>query len=141
MKDEYGVLPLPKFDETQKDYIATAQEWCATMVMVPVNCPDTERTSIILDAMSSAAMNTITPAYYDVVLRGKLTRDTESAAMLDLIFDSRTFDVVYAFNWGGIFSAATGTVKNTTNTIASDLASVAPAVEEAYKQTLADYTK
>ncbi|MBE6612176.1 MAG: hypothetical protein E7632_06770 [Ruminococcaceae bacterium] len=139
MESEYGILPLPKYDENQKEYISTVQEWCATMLMVPRNAEDPERTSIILDAMCSAAVNTITPAYYDVVLRAKLTRDEESYEMLDLIFDSRQFDVVYAFNWGKISGKAPSSLKKQSSTIASDFATLANAVEADYQNTLTLY--
>ncbi|MBQ4606455.1 MAG: hypothetical protein IJB15_07095, partial [Clostridia bacterium] len=35
----------------------------------------------------------ITPAYYDISLKGKYSRDEESVAMLDLIFDHRVIDL------------------------------------------------
>ena len=37
-------------------------------------------------ALSAESMYTLTPAFYDVVLKTKAARDEDSAAMLDLIF-------------------------------------------------------
>ncbi|MBQ2708738.1 MAG: hypothetical protein IJF67_10770, partial [Clostridia bacterium] len=107
MEDEFGYLPNPKFDENQKDYISTAQEWCATMFLVPKTAPDPERTSIILEAMASVAQHYITPAFYDVQLTRKYSRDDESEAILDILFENRVLDLVYTFNFGSARNIAT----------------------------------
>lgn len=102
MKDDFGIIPMPKYDEAQESYMTSAQEWCATMFMVPKNAPDAERTGIILDAMCSASVSTITPAYFDTLLTNKLVRDEDSIEMLEIIFDSRRFDIAYTYNWGSL---------------------------------------
>ena len=134
MEDEFGFLPNPKYDESQKDYVCTAQEWCATMFSVPKTAPDPERTSIILDAIGSTSKVYLTPAFYDVSLQRKLTRDDDSAEMLDIMFDGLTFDIVYAYNFGGIQNFRSA-MTAASNTIASTMASYKTAVESAYKTT------
>ena len=42
------------------------------------------------------------PAYYEVMLTTKLTRDNESAEMLDIIFSSRIYDNGEIYDFGGI---------------------------------------
>ena len=136
MEDEFGYLPNPKFDENQKDYISTAQEWCATMFLVPKTAPDPECTSIILEAMASAAQHYITPAFYDVQLARKYSRDDESEAILDILFENRVLDLVYTFNFGSARNIATA-LKAESNTIASTLASLKEAAQSAYESTYA----
>ena len=34
MEDEFGIIPLPKYDSTQDEYIATAQEWMTTILSI-----------------------------------------------------------------------------------------------------------
>ena len=51
-----------------------------------------EMASVILEAMACESQNSVIPAYYDVMLKVKLTRDEVSASMLDLIFENRVFD-------------------------------------------------
>jgi hypothetical protein len=131
MKDEFGILPLPKYDENQKEYISTSQEWMATMFMAPVSASDPERTSIILEAMASASVSTITPAYYDTVLKWKRIRDNDSSEMLDIIFASRVFDIVYAYNWGSVRELSKVVVAPS-NTIASTIASMKSMIQAAF---------
>ena len=49
-------------------------------------------TGAVLEAMASESHTGVIPAYYDITLRTKVTRDAESEAMLDLIFADRVFD-------------------------------------------------
>lgn len=129
MDDGFGILPLPKYDEDQKDYICTVQEWCATMLSVPKNAENLERTSVILETLCSASVSTITEAYYDVTLQRKRTQDEESREMLDIIFASRIFDTVYAYNFGSIRSTMTSILLADSNTISSTIASVKTSVQ------------
>ncbi|MBQ2707705.1 MAG: hypothetical protein IJF67_05515, partial [Clostridia bacterium] len=129
-------LPYPKYDEAQKEYITVAQEGGATMFSVPKTAPDPERTSIILDAMCSSAMAYITPAFYDVYLERKIARDDESAEMLDIIFDSRVFDIVYSYDFGSIKQFNKVMIADS-NTIASSMASYKTAAQAAYESTYA----
>ena len=135
MEDEFGIIPNPKYDSSQPEYLTSSQEWMATMFMVPKTAADPERTSIILEAMASSAQSMITPVYYDSVLKRKLARDDESSEMLDIIYDSRVFDIVYTFNWGNIRNLANA-ITNTSNTIASNIASMKNSVISAYEKTL-----
>ncbi|MBE6612326.1 MAG: hypothetical protein E7632_07530 [Ruminococcaceae bacterium] len=137
MEDEFGFLPYPKYDEAQKEYITVAQEGGATMFSVPRSAPDAERTSILLDAMCSTAKVYITPAFYDVYLQRKIARDNDSAEMLDIIFDSRVFDIVYSYDFGSI-KQFNKVMIATSNTIASKLASYKNAAQKAYETTYSE---
>ena len=54
---------------------------------------DNEMSQIVLEALNSTAYRITVPALYDVVLQRKMTRDEESADMLDIIFGNMVFDV------------------------------------------------
>ena len=99
----FGILPNPKFDETQGEYYNQVHPWCTTAISIPVSAPDPERTGIILEALTGESYYTLRPAYYDISLKDKYMRDTESGEMLDLIFSTRCYDLGAVFNWGGIF--------------------------------------
>ena len=105
MNSDFGIIPLPKYNEDQENYNCIVSVYSANMLSVPVTNSDAERTGIIVEALSAASVDTLTPAYYDVTLKGKSTRDEESAAMLDLIFASRAYDIGNVYEWGGLFGA------------------------------------
>ena len=99
MDANFGIIPLPKFDENQDKYLSVVNPYTGVLLGVPKTADDLERVSIILEAMAAESKYTLKPAYYDVVLQRKFTRDDESQDMLDIIFNSRVYDIgaVYAF--------------------------------------------
>ncbi len=99
MLDDYGIVPLPKLDESQEDYISPSALWGYFMT-VPKTNPDLDSTSVILDAMSYLSYRDIVPDYYEVVLQTKHIRDEETKDMLDIIRSTRTYMTCYAFGWG-----------------------------------------
>ena len=102
MQDEFGIVPLPKLDAAQETYYSRMQLNNSSMLEVPACCVETERTGIILEALAAKSMTTLSPAYYETTLSGKVARDTESAAMLDLILGSVIFDFAEVFNIGSV---------------------------------------
>ena len=103
MEADFGILPTPKYEESQEEYHNVVSTWGANFFAVPKTAEDLERTGIILEALSAESMYTLTPAYYDVTLKTKAARDEESSAMLDIIFASRVFELGNFYGWGGIF--------------------------------------
>ena len=61
--------------------------------IIPVTNKDLEKTGAVLEYFNYVSHDTVIPAYCDVVLYGKITRDEESRDMLNLIFDSRVVDI------------------------------------------------
>ncbi len=102
MEDEFGILPIPKYNETQDRYYHTVQSGHNTVMHIPTTTPNVEDLGLVISALAKESKRLVTPAYYDVQLKYRDSRDDESGEMLDLIFASRTFDVADAYNWGGI---------------------------------------
>lgn len=90
METEFGILPFPKYDDSQKDYITRISFF--DMFTVPVTVSDVERTSAIIEALNCQSGNIVIPAYYEISLKTKYARDNDSAGMLDLIMANRVVD-------------------------------------------------
>jgi hypothetical protein len=136
METDFGILPLPKYDEEQEQYHDLVSLWAANMISVPKSLSDQERTGIIIEALSAESMYTLTPAFYDVVLKTKAARDEDSAAMLDLIFEARAFELGNLYAWGGLLDLP-GSLSATGKTdLASSLKSKISAAESAMKKTI-----
>lgn len=97
MDDDYGFLPYPVFDEKQDKYY-TMLDGHGPLMGIPVNIKDPEKTGIIIEAMSAEGYKQVTPVYYDIALKTKFVRDEESAEMIDIIVDGRTFDFGYMYD-------------------------------------------
>lgn len=101
---DFGILPFPKYDEEQNDYFCLISTGLVPGVSIPVTNKDTAKAGLILEALAYYSAYTLTPAYYDVTLTNKYFRDTESGEMLDIIFESRVYDLGYIYDIGGLGS-------------------------------------
>ena len=97
----YGILPFPKYDENQKDYISVTDSYHAALFAIPVTAQDPEFAAFMLEALSAASKYDVMPYYYEVSTKTKYTYDEESPKMLDLIFDGLRFDLGRMYEWGG----------------------------------------
>jgi len=101
METDFGVLPLPKLDKEQKDYITHMNPHTGAGIAIPKSAADLEMTGMILEDLSAESRYTLQPAYYDLNLQGKFMRDEESREMLDIILTNTAYDIGYIYNFGG----------------------------------------
>ena len=119
MQSDYGILPLPKFDEAQDAYYSHASAHSNLMGIPNLN-PDLERTGIILEALSAEGYKTIRPAVYDVALKQKGARDEDSAEMIDIAYNGRTGDFADLYDeWGLVYTLDNMIGRQKINTFAS----------------------
>ena len=97
---EYGVIPYPKYDESQERYYTRVEGGFPYVVPVTVN--DTEFVGAMLEALACESHNTVLPAYYEVALKTKYTRDDTSARILDMIMEGRIYDFGDTFLTGNV---------------------------------------
>ncbi|MCQ2432790.1 MAG: extracellular solute-binding protein [Clostridia bacterium] len=94
MKDDYGILPIPKWDEAQELYMSCVNG-AGGYAVVPNNAADPERTGMMMEALGAGAYDIISPALYDVITKTRNVRDEESAEMVEYITRQRVFDPSY----------------------------------------------
>lgn len=102
MEADFGIIPIPKYDETQEEYYNTMNPWTGIFICVPVSNTDYENTGIFLEAMSYEGYKNVKTAYYDTLLNGIIARDEESSEMLDIIFANRRYDIGAICTFGGL---------------------------------------
>ena len=99
METDFGILPYPKLDEAQQKYYSF-MDGHTLLMGIPTPASNLERTGAIIEEMSYLSYKYLVPAYYDVLLKTKFSRDNESAEMLDIIYSGRIFDFGYVYdNW------------------------------------------
>ena len=108
MESNFGILPMPKYDEAQEKYRSLVNPYTGVMLGIPKTAVDTDRTGIILEALSAESRYTLRPAYYDVVLTRKYMRDEESESMLDIIFNTQVYDIGGVYSFGNVFGDVNG---------------------------------
>ena len=91
---DYGIAPMPKFDENQENYATYVQDQ-VTGIGVSSSISDEDTLAMmgaVLECMASESYATVVDAYYSTALSYQYLQNPESKEMLDLIYDSLTFD-------------------------------------------------
>jgi hypothetical protein len=91
MDADFGIIIHPKWNETQENY--HNHVYPPPVMCVPITAPNIERTGIILEALCYESTETVIQAYYEVLLKTKVARDNESEAMLDIMFQNRSYSL------------------------------------------------
>ena len=139
MESDFGIIPPPKRDAAQADYISTVSVRSTNSLAIPVTVSDFERTGIITDALAAESRYRVIPAYYEVQLKTKYARDDESAEMLDIIFAGRKFDVGLLYNWAGLTSKFEEAMQRNSVDITSSLEKIQDKIIAAIDKTVAAY--
>ena len=138
MEVDFGIIPVPKWDEAQKQYYSTVNQHMGIATVIPVTNNDAEATGYLIEALSCESKKQLIPAYYDVLLQGKVARDEESLEMLDIIFDNRVYDTGFIFNIGGFGQAVYAL---TQTTLKRDYNNVWVKGQRAYTRTMDRFVK
>ena len=99
---DLGIIPTPKYDAAQEGYSHYIDGGCNIVYALPITLPAPEWQAYILEAIGYASHATITPAYYDICLKAKYSRDEESSKMLDIIFSSYHMELADLYGWGNL---------------------------------------
>ena len=94
---DFGILPMPKYDENQEKYLTMINEHASVMA-IPKYAGDLDRTGKIIEALCAESYKQLVPAYYEVALKTKYSRDEESVRMLDLISAGVVYDFGLLYN-------------------------------------------
>lgn len=87
---DFGIVPLPKLDEIQKDYITL--NWSGFMC-VPLTAGDPQFVGSVVELLAYYNGEIVIPAFYDILLGQKISRDEDSVLMLNIIFKNNVYDL------------------------------------------------
>ena len=97
MTDDFGFLPSPKLDEAQESYQNLVGD-CVLFTVIPVTCINAEMAAAVLEALNAQTYRTVTPAWYEVTLKLKYSRDLIASDIIDLIHDSIYTSFLFAYS-------------------------------------------
>ncbi len=92
MDAEFGIVPYPKYDEAQENYVTYIARYAA-FCGIPITASDPQRTGVILENLCAQSHGELREAYSQTTLNFKYIRDQESAEMLNLILSTGTFNL------------------------------------------------
>ena len=122
MDYDFGVVPLPKYEESQPNYSVYAYPFYPMLTVPASYAGDTDSLEFIgtvTEGLASSSYKNLTPAFYNTAFQTKYTRDEESIEMLDIILRSRIYDLMNVSNFGNIDSSITAAVQKGNLNLAS----------------------
>lgn len=114
---DYGILPIPKYDEEQREY-STVMSFPYSLYGIPADAKDPAMSAALLECLASESYRTVTPALFETGMKVKYATDNETAQMFDIIRSSVVFDFGRVFTYSmsgmtyGLFRDAVATKKN-----------------------------
>lgn len=139
---EYGILPYPKWDDAQEDYV-TRTSSAISVFCIPVSASAPEVTAAVLEAMNYESYRTVIPAYYEAALKMKYARDQETVQVLDIIRGSISMQFIDAYSsvFSGYSEIFRKTLVDHTETWSSDVAGIRQSAQAKLDDLLAWYKK
>lgn len=125
MEYEFGVLPLPKENEAQKDYISYISAESVTALGVPAVLRESAYAFEVIEnlAAESYRADSTKENYVDRILQFRYVNDEKSGENLRAVISSGVFDNGGIYNFGGVADAVK-TLCYDTDTFSSVMAKV-----------------
>ena len=94
---DFGVLPVPKFDEEQESYI-TIMGNTFSLYSMPADVVDPELSAAVIECMASESHRTTIPALYERSFQYRYSKEEVSAQMFDIAKSGVVFDMARIYS-------------------------------------------
>lgn len=106
---EMGILPIPKYDENQKDYCNVVGN-PFTLYGIPTNCSDAEAAAAFLECMGHESYVTVTPVIFELAMKSKYSDGGADVISYDILRNGIVYDLGRLF--GRVFDQTTDSPGN-----------------------------
>ncbi|MBE6561989.1 MAG: hypothetical protein E7662_12780 [Ruminococcaceae bacterium] len=142
MEQQFGILPMPKLDEAQENYVSYPHD-SGSVLSVPMNVDDKtfEMVGATMEALCGEAHRTYIDAFLETMLKSKYSRDALSGQCIDIVMSTLTKNTLmeYASYTANIVSACLNNpAKSNPSGFASAYASKLTAAQNAWDKAVAD---
>ena len=103
--DGFSILPTPKYDTNQADYISTILGTVVFGIMNTSKMPT--RAATLLEAMTILSYEDVRPVYYEEMLKIRYQSDAKTAEIMDMMMDNIYIDFLFinSYSFGGVADA------------------------------------
>lgn len=135
MEDDFAILPVPKLDEEQEKYQTHIGD-CVMLDAIPVSSDSADIIGAVVEALCADAYKYIMPAYFDIAMKNKYSRDETTARVLDIIHDSINTDFIYIYtvNVGDCGRIMRSIIPNTTVEYSSSVAKLSKIINKSLEK-------
>jgi len=88
---EYGILPMPKYDEAQENY-STNIGFGYSLYSISSTSEQPENAALVLESMAAQSYKHITPVLFEDALKVRYSPELEDAMMFDILRSSLAFN-------------------------------------------------
>ncbi len=137
MEDDYGIIPFPKLDEKQEDYMNLLYN-SSSVVTVSITCKQHENIGAVIEAMCAESYRSVVEVFYETALKMKYSRDSFSGQCIDIIRNITRKNLAYEYNsqLGYPATLISNCVTANSTDIASTIASTIPAANAKIQQKI-----
>jgi ABC-type glycerol-3-phosphate transport system substrate-binding protein len=142
MESEYGIIPFPKYNTEQENYISVIDDpFSGLMVVNSIQNP--EMVGTMIEALCMYGYHDITPAYYETTLKLKYLSDETAMNMIDLVRDSVVLDfaMIYSTLLSQMYSYISNSVHGNIASITSGIKAQSKVWQKTLDKFYADYEK
>lgn len=140
MESPYGILPYPKLDAEQKEYISLIHESCTNYsVLKTVGDKRFEMIGAVLEATCAESYRSVMPMFLETALKLKYSQDAMSGKVIDLVISSvskNTLMEYTTFSASIIDTCLFNPAKSGTGNFSSAYAKVQPAAQKTWDKAV-----
>lgn len=96
MTAQYGVIPLPKYDNYQEKYYTICRD-TVSAVMIMTTSENQDMAGVITEALCMYGRKIVTPEYYELALKVRYFSDEKYSKIIDTIRDGLTIQPVSCY--------------------------------------------
>jgi hypothetical protein len=135
----YGIVPMPKLNREQSHYYSFVQDRVSSFgISSAVGDPlRQDIVGSVMEAIAYYSNEIVRPAYYDTTLSLRFMQDPRSREMLDIMFETLSFDMGYYVGLGNVRDDMRSILDSTNPAVVSKF----KAWEKSAKNTLAKYNR
>ena len=97
MENDYGIIPIPKYDQTQENYISQVGTSTSTL-FIPQNQDDLDLIAKFIECEAYFGYTKVSPIYYEAALKARYANDPNISEMLDIVRQNATIDFLFVYS-------------------------------------------
>ncbi len=140
--DFYGIVPPPKYDEYQDEYV-TAVSTPHTLYSISQSSDKKEQCAYLIECFASEGHRQVTPEVFNITLQTKYASDEDTGMMLDILRDGVVFEVGKSFSYAFgklTYSIWRNCLKNNNPNFASAFKGQSRVVENYLQKFISDFS-
>ena len=142
MDTDFGILPFPKYNEAQENYRSISYDGLSIFA-VPSSVKNLDMSGLVMETLCYLSSQELVSVFYDTKLKDKISRDDDSAEMLDMIRAGLYFDFgyVHSMKLSYIFSLVGDLLHDGKDTFSSTYESKVNTFNQNIEKIIKDYAE